>query len=462
MQTNTLPPDGMKPLPASLEAERAILAAILLDNTVLSAAMEKIHPQDLFFSHHQHIYAAMTATAKEGRPLDLITLANTLRDTGKIDAAGGAAYISQLVDGVPRISNVSHYCQIVHEKAELRRIIHKCHAVENSAMEGLAKPGDALDDLEIFLRASRNGNGYVKRAVATDFQDFLLRDFAPRTYICDPVLPEQGLMEIHAWRGLGKTFIAWDWAYCIATGLHNFGPWTIPSARKSLLVDGEMAANELQDRLYRFAKGHNMEVPGRNSLRIITPDEQPGNQSPNIATAEGQRRIEEYLEEGMVLWLDSLSTLLRTPKEDDEAWFLVQEWLLRLRTRRITTAFLHHSGKGGTQRGTSKREDFLNAVAVLRRPADYRPEEGLRIELHWEKTRGTKGAAVLPHEIRLDEGSDGSYMLAWRPLQNVLEHRAAEMFQLGMKDRDIWEELHLSRFQVYRLRKKWQGGDLHP
>jgi len=445
------------PLPSSLEAERAILGAILLDNSQLAAVAEKLKTADFFSDHHQRIFGAMLVLADQKRVIDLLTLLDRLNSTGELAAAGGAAYFSSLVDGVPRVSNIGTYVALVAEKATLRRMIHKCHAVEQRILEGgLVKASDVQDDLEIFLRANASTNGHRKHAIAIDINDLHTKELHPRSYVTSPIFPEQGLVMVYAWRGMGKTYFTLDWAYHVAAGFPKFGEWEIPQPRRCVYVDGEMAENEFQEREQKLRRGHDGFAPPEKMFSVITPDEQIDNQVPNIGTGEGQRRVEEHLEEGCALFLDSLSTLLRTAKEDDEAWFCVQEWLLRLRQRRISVLMLHHSGKSGTQRGTSKREDFLNTVITLRKPADYDPKEGLRVELHFEKSRGAHGAAVLPQEVKLEPYGEDGVVFAWRPLTNVLEKRAVEMLALGMSCIDIGQELGRSRFWVHRIRDKWK------
>ena len=66
--------------------------------------------------------------------------------------------------------------------------------------------------------------------------------------------------------------------------------------------------------------------------------------------------------------------------------------------------FVHHAGKGGPQRGTSRKEDVLDSVIALRRPEDYKASEGARFEVHFEKTRGFTGPDAEPFEATLIEG----------------------------------------------------------
>ena len=82
--------------------------------------------------------------------------------------------------------------------------------------------------------------------------------------------------------------------------------------------------------------------------------------------------IEAHLEGVDVLLLDNRSTLLGGAGENDaDEWYPVQSWLLGLRRRGITVILAEHTGRNGLPRGTSRREDILDAVIVLRRPADY-------------------------------------------------------------------------------------------
>jgi putative DNA primase/helicase len=179
--------------------------------------------------------------------------------------------------------------------------------------------------------------------------------------------------------------------------------------------------------------------------------------APNIATAQGQRMIEEHLQEGDFLVLDNLSALCRTPKEDEEGWGSTQEWLIELRHRGITTFMLHHAGKSGAQRGTSKREDFLDAILMMRHPSDYSPDQLLRCEFHVEKYRGDDADAVLPFELRLESDTRGNSVFTHKPLHDIVESRAFEMLKMKMKVNEIAEDLHLSRYQVYRLKRKFDS-----
>src|SRR5262249_29732034 len=103
--------------------------------------------------------------------------------------------------------------------------------------------------------------------------------------------------------------------------------------------------------------------------------------------------------------VDNLSTLCRGLRENEaDSWGPVQEWALRLRAAGKSVLFIHHAGKGGAQRGTSRKEDVLDTVISLRRPLDYDASQGARFEVHFTKSRGFFGDEASPFEAWLIEG----------------------------------------------------------
>ncbi len=123
-----------RPLPHNLEAERSILGAVLLDNFALNAAIEKIRSEDFFLPQHRQIFERMVQLGEKQQAIDPVTLMEDLSRRGELEAAGGAAYISQLADGLPRVTNVEHYARIVKEKSVLRGLIHSAAAIQEQAL----------------------------------------------------------------------------------------------------------------------------------------------------------------------------------------------------------------------------------------------------------------------------------------------------------------------------------------
>ena len=171
--------------------------------------------------------------------------------------------------------------------------------------------------------------------------------------------------------------ISQRWDDRTATG-GEFLSWKADKPRKVLYLDGEMAAAALQERLQGIVLADDRDFDPEY-LRLVTPDLQPG-AMPDLATVEGQGVIEAILGDAELIIVDNISTLVRNVgrENDAESWNAAGTWALRMRQKGRSVLFLHHSGKGGAQRGSSKKEDTLDAVICLKHPADYSPEQGAR------------------------------------------------------------------------------------
>ena len=134
-----------KSLPHNTEAERSVLGAILIDNRAMHGAQQVLKPEDFYREAHRKIFAAMESLSIRGSAIDLVTLKDELDRAGDLEAAGGAAGIATLVDGVPRSANIDHYVRIVQGDATLRRLIDATGLIMRSAYEG---SGDWLQVIE--------------------------------------------------------------------------------------------------------------------------------------------------------------------------------------------------------------------------------------------------------------------------------------------------------------------------
>ena len=112
-----------KVMPNSLEAEQAVLASMLIDNTVAEEIISHLNPDDFYQPAHKVVLAALQNLAKKGQALDLVTLFSQLTDENNIEKAGGIEYISALVNNVPNAANADKYIEILKEKAILRNLI---------------------------------------------------------------------------------------------------------------------------------------------------------------------------------------------------------------------------------------------------------------------------------------------------------------------------------------------------
>jgi replicative DNA helicase len=150
-------------LPASVEAERSILGAILLDNFAYNQAAEALQADDFSLDAHRRIYRRMLELGESSRPIDLITLVDELARHKEVEAVGGVAYISSLTDGLPHRPNIESYVRIVKDKALLRGLIFTANAAIAQAMDATEPAGDILAGAEtaIFeLSDKRFGSGF--------------------------------------------------------------------------------------------------------------------------------------------------------------------------------------------------------------------------------------------------------------------------------------------------------------
>ena len=239
----------------------------------------------------------------------------------------------------------------------------------------------------------------------------------------------------------------------------EFLKWRAPKPSKVLYVDGEMPCATLRERIASIIAGSKASPPPEN-LRIVTPDLQ-SQALPDLSSIAGQDEIEKLLDllGGVeLLILDNLSCLVRAVKENEgEGWLPVQDWALTLRRRGISVLFVHHAGKGGAQRGTSRREDLLDSVLTLKHPSDYSASDGLRCEVVFEKSRSFLGPDARPFELQMSLGNDGESVWTTTDSEVSQNTRAAELFSQGLSVRDVAEAMEISKSQAHRIRQGLNG-----
>ncbi len=138
--------ETLRNLPHNLEAERALLGSVLLDNGTLNVILETLGRDDFFSENHRLILDKMLALSEKSRTVDLVTLSEELSKEGWLERVGGAAYIASLTDGVPvgSLATVSEYCRIVKEKSVVRRLI-------NASNNVIARCLESTDDSETLI-----------------------------------------------------------------------------------------------------------------------------------------------------------------------------------------------------------------------------------------------------------------------------------------------------------------------
>ena len=118
-----------KNMPQSLESERAVLGAVLVNTSLFDQIAEILKPHDFYLDPHQKIFSSMEVLSSTSSPIDLITLTDELEKNNELESIGGATYVASMLDGIPSISNIEQYAHIIREKSLLRRLIHSTNEI---------------------------------------------------------------------------------------------------------------------------------------------------------------------------------------------------------------------------------------------------------------------------------------------------------------------------------------------
>ena len=149
--------------PHADEAETSVLGSMMLEKTAVSKAIETLDHTAFYKDSHQAIFRAMTKLFEENEPIDQVSVINRLKREKKLDAAGGAYYITGLVESTPSAANVEYYAKLVLEKSIFRKLISASNEIQLSAYEAKDTAYDVLDQAEskIFaLSESRLKKGF--------------------------------------------------------------------------------------------------------------------------------------------------------------------------------------------------------------------------------------------------------------------------------------------------------------
>lgn len=141
-------PDGYRLPPQNVEAEQCILGGILIEDQALLKVIEFLHPEDFYKEAHSIIYAAILDLFNRNEPQDLVTVHNTLKSMGKLEAVGGAAYLAEITETMPVAANIGYYGKIVWDKAVLRRLIQKASDISTLCYEEAREIDEVLESAE--------------------------------------------------------------------------------------------------------------------------------------------------------------------------------------------------------------------------------------------------------------------------------------------------------------------------
>jgi replicative DNA helicase len=234
-------------LPAqSLDAERAVLGAMLLDNRALKLMSDKLGADDFYQPQHQVIFTRICFMAREGVPVDPITAAKALGENGEIGRVGGAVYLHTLINECPSAANCGYYASIVQDAAKCRRVreagdrlIQLASTYEASGLGSVDAMMERVagEALALSMLLDLNTDTSPIEGLST-WDDFWVSEPETQVWRIPGCLAIQDVMMILSLPGYGKSVLSRQVAIALAGGRHPFRDEACPPMR-TLLIDLE-------------------------------------------------------------------------------------------------------------------------------------------------------------------------------------------------------------------------------
>jgi replicative DNA helicase len=134
--------------PHNIEAEQSVLGALLIDRSSLSEVSGRLKAEAFYLEKHREIYEAIMALFSEGLPVDIVTVSDALSRRGTLEKVGDLDYIAYLANSVPTTANVSHYVNIIEDKALLRDLITVSGEIMDEGYKAAVEGTEVLNQAE--------------------------------------------------------------------------------------------------------------------------------------------------------------------------------------------------------------------------------------------------------------------------------------------------------------------------
>lgn len=190
--TNNIPPQ-------SIDSERAVLGAAMLDISATKKAVEILKPDHFYVPNHQVIFQFIQKIHNKGLPVDLVTISEELRSLNLLDDLGGQIYLMNLLESVPTTANTEQYANIVKGKFVRREIIRTAEEVKTLAYQGDLDTAEVLDQTEQKLSKLNDLNYAGELVHISQFLDNeweAASEAKEKGYLNDPDLVSTGMADI--------------------------------------------------------------------------------------------------------------------------------------------------------------------------------------------------------------------------------------------------------------------------
>jgi hypothetical protein len=396
----TLPP------PQNLDAERAVLAALML-----GADLPTLAPEAFYRTSHQQVYRAIVALRERGEPSDGVTVSAELRTRGDLDAVGGMPALSHLMEYASSTLNTSAHARIVAQMAARRRLRDLGTQLSQDATDPSRAIPDALERVRAAMTAVTEGltderEVHELARLALPGPAFMACEFKqPLSMLGDSLLCEGGGAFLHAPGGEGKSFLGEQFAYAMASGTHWLGQFSAPEGGTPVvLIQAELSSYHVQARR-RLDPIYRQSPPNLHTLTY----EHIGHQLDILQDGDLAKVVHLIQTVGArILVLDPLSQF-HSEAESPEGFKRVRTAVQAIQLRTGASVFLvHHEVKvtdpknprpsAARSRGaTILTEDWAElGMALERDPAGHH-------RLHFDKCRHS----AKPADVYIKQGPHG-------------------------------------------------------
>lgn len=347
-------------LPHSAESERAILGAFILNNSLVAKAHETLLTADFYLDSHRRIFEAVLALFERGVEINPILIGEELRYAGLLESVGGVSEVSNMTHGLPYISSISPYVEVVREKSALRQLIKTAHQIETEAWQA--------DDLSVLI-SSRAEQAFAEiniRSVTenrdsfiTSFQELMNRKFDDGEMIAGHTCRGE-IMLVQSVTNHGKSTLIRNLSLALATGGLFYPLVERGTPRRVLLLNLEGSGGRFQADLRVMTRDFSeveIELTTQNFFPTHAPviGDEPLSLSRHMKLMEAHaRRVKSDV---IIIDTASAAFSLRNENDNSEVANSVMKPLVKLARRlNCLVILIHHIGKAKLEEGSTREQ----------------------------------------------------------------------------------------------------------
>ena len=304
-----------------------------------------------------------------------------------------------------------------------------------------------------------------KEFKSISLKELTIMDIPPRKAIIDPLIMEGSSMEINGASGIGKTWFTLEMLCSICTGEKFLGKYEVANPRPVYYIDGEMPLESIRDRMnmimaryiYKYKVSEipfhisnpllfkNNFIPKINDTKITQP-----------MFKDEVKRFSDIYQKPLFICFDNLSCLTDYKENDNDDWTSMLDMYTELKHEGHSICHVHHVGKGGHQRGASRKHDALDTVIHLKRPEEYDASEGAVFNVKFDKHRHFAGeyARSFKCAIKVDDNNKVSWDIS--DFKDVASEELLTAYCMGLPDityTKLEEEFGISKSSIGRTIK---------